>query len=48
MTVGGAICGYWAMDNLKAAAIPAKTIMIEITAAKMGRVIKNLLIIFSS
>jgi hypothetical protein len=34
------------MDNLNAAAIPAKTIMVEITAAKMGRVLKNLLIIF--
>ena len=41
-TVGGAICGYWAMGNCIAAASPAKTMMMDNTDAKIGRVMKNL------
>ena len=46
VTVGGAICGYCAIGNLNAAASPASTIIMDSTEAKMGRVIKNLVMSF--
>jgi hypothetical protein len=47
VTVGGAICGYCAMGNLKAAAKPASTIIMDSTEAKIGLVIKNLVMALS-
>jgi hypothetical protein len=44
-TVGGAICGYCAIGNLSAAANPASTIMMDKTLAKIGRVMKNLVML---
>jgi hypothetical protein len=41
MTVGGAISGYWAIGSTRAAMIPAMTMMMEITEAKIGRWMKN-------
>jgi hypothetical protein len=40
-TVGGAICGYCAMGSTCAATSPAMTMMIEMTDAKIGRLMKN-------
>ena len=40
--VGGAISGYWATGRLVTAMAPASTITSEITAAKIGRSMKNL------
>jgi hypothetical protein len=46
--VGGAISGYSATGRDFKVTSPEITIIIEITAAKMGRFIKKLLNIFSS
>ena len=43
-TVGGAICGYWAMGSCSAATSPANTMMMDSTDAKIGRVMKNLVV----
>ena len=40
-TVGGAICGYCSMGNCIAAASPARKMIMDTTDAKMGRVMKN-------
>lgn len=42
--VGGVIWGYCAIGNCKTAANPASTIKIDSTDAKIGRVMKNLVI----
>src|SRR5271170_2306747 len=41
MTVGGAISGYWATGSTCAAMRPASVMMIEMTPAKIGRLMKN-------
>src|SRR5208283_2995643 len=41
MTVGGAISGYWATGSTCAAISPARVMMMEMTAAKIGRLMKN-------
>ena len=41
MMVGGVILGYCSIGNCREAANPARTIMIDKTDAKIGRVIKN-------
>ena len=41
MIVGGAISGYWATGSTRAAIRPARVMMIEMTPAKIGRLIKN-------
>jgi hypothetical protein len=43
VTTGGAISGYCAMGRVRMAARPASTRNSEITAAKIGRSMKNLL-----
>src|SRR5271170_4232773 len=40
-TVGGVISGYWAMGKPQPATNPARVMMMDITAAKIGRSIKN-------
>jgi hypothetical protein len=40
-TVGGAICGYCAIGSTCEATSPAMTMMIEMTDAKIGRLMKN-------
>src|SRR5262245_32135353 len=40
-TVGGVISGYCATGRMKTAMLPASVMMTEITAAKIGRLIKN-------
>ncbi len=42
LMVGGAISGYWATGNDIIEPIPASIIIIEITQANIGRLIKNL------
>src|SRR4051812_46314374 len=42
LTVGGAMSGYWAMGRVVTATPRARTMTIEITAAKIGRSMKNL------
>ena len=42
MTVGGAIWGYCAIGKPRAAISPAITMVMEITAEKIGRPIKKL------
>src|SRR5271166_1028696 len=41
MTVGGAISGYWATGSTSAAISPASVMMMEMTPAKIGRLMKN-------
>src|SRR5271170_3907600 len=41
MTVGGAISGYWATGSTSAAMSPASVMMMEMTPAKIGRLMKN-------
>ncbi len=41
ITVGGAISGYWATGSTRAAMMPAMTMMMEMTEAKIGRWMKN-------
>src|SRR5262245_25663456 len=41
-TVGGVISGYWATGRMKTAMLPISVMITEITAAKIGRLIKNL------
>src|SRR5271154_750508 len=41
MTVGGAISGYWATGSTCAAMRPASVMMMEMTPAKIGRLMKN-------
>src|SRR4051812_24223172 len=40
-TVGGVISGYWATGRMKTAMLPISVMITEITAAKIGRLIKN-------
>src|SRR6476619_6995007 len=40
-TVGGVISGYCATGTMKTAMLPASVMMTEITAAKIGRLMKN-------
>src|SRR3954466_4928854 len=40
-TVGGVISGYWATGRMKTAMLPISVMIAEITAAKIGRLIKN-------
>ena len=40
-TVGGEICGYWAIGSWNAASTPTMTMIIEMTIANIGRCIKN-------
>src|SRR5262245_11890524 len=40
-TVGGVISGYWATGRIKTAMLPISVMITEITAAKIGRLIKN-------
>jgi hypothetical protein len=47
-TVGGAICGYCAIGNCIAAANPASTMIMDTTDAKLGRVMKNLVMMISA
>ena len=42
ITVGGAISGYCATGKPRTAIRPAMTIVMEMTAAKIGRLMKNL------
>src|SRR5579864_7802463 len=41
LTMGGAILGYWAIGSRKNDTPPRITMMIEITAAKIGRSMKK-------
>src|SRR5271167_3631259 len=41
ITVGGAISGYWATGSTRPAISPASVMMIEMTPAKIGRLMKN-------
>jgi hypothetical protein len=40
--VGGAISGYWATGNVNSAMLPASTMTMDNTEAKIGRLMKNL------
>ena len=42
LTVGGEICGYYAIGSCVAAIEPAMTMISEMTMANIGRWIKNL------
>ena len=42
VTDGGVIDGYWATGSVLTVIRPAMSIMIAMTVAKMGRLIKNL------
>ena len=42
ITVGGVMSGYCATGNTRYAMIPASTMMMEITIATIGRLMKNL------
>ena len=46
-TVGGVISGYWATGKMKTAMLPISTMITEITAAKIGRLMKNLATCFT-
>ena len=39
--VGGVISGYWATGSVNSAIAPSSTIMMDSTAAKMGRRMKK-------
>jgi hypothetical protein len=41
ITVGGVISGYWATGSVSEAMRPAITMMIEMTDAKIGRLMKK-------
>jgi hypothetical protein len=42
LTVGGEICGYWAIGKERRDKAPKMTMIMEMTMAKIGRRIKKL------